>query len=87
MTLLLQAAPLLALLLLLATGRMGPLAACGVALALAVPAIAVTLPGSAGLPSFLADATLRAAFLALQPMAVVAGGLLFHAAVQQGEAR
>ena len=83
MTLLLQAAPLLALLLLLATGRMGPLAACGVALALAVPAIAVSLPEGANLLGFLGDATLRAAFLALQPMAVVAGGLLFHAAVQQ----
>lgn len=83
MTLLLQAAPLLALLLLLATGRMGPLAACGVALALAVPAIAVSLPEGAGLLEFLGGATLRAAFLALQPMAVVAGGLLFHAAVQQ----
>lgn len=82
MTLLLQAAPLLALLLLLATGRAGPLAACGVALALALPAIAMTLPEGAGLLAFLRDATLRAAFLALQPMAVVAGGLLFHAAVQ-----
>jgi len=81
-TLLLQAAPLLALLLLLATGRAGPLAACGVALALAVPAIAMTLPEGANLAGFLSDATLRAAFLALQPMAVVAGGLLFHAAVQ-----
>lgn len=82
MTLLLQAAPLLALLALLGTGRAGPLAACGVALALAVPAIAMTLPEGANLLSFLSDATLRAAFLALQPMAVVAGGLLFHAAVQ-----
>ncbi len=82
MTLLLQAAPLLALLLLLAGGRVGPLAACGVALALAIPAIAVSLPDGAGIVEFLGDATLRAAFLALQPMAVVAGGLLFHAAMQ-----
>lgn len=82
MILLLQAAPLLALLALLASGRAGPLAACGVALALAIPAIAATLPPSASLAGFLASETLRAAFLALQPMAVVAGGLLFHAAVQ-----
>ena len=82
MTLLVQAAPLLALLILLASGRAGPLVACGVALALAVPAVALTLPPEAGLPEFLAGAGLRAAFLALQPMAVVAGGLLFHAAVQ-----
>lgn len=82
MILLVQAAPLLALLALLASGRAGPLAACGVALALAVPAVALSLPGEADLAGFLAGAGLRAAFLALQPMAVVAGGLLFHAAVQ-----
>jgi len=80
--LLAQAAPLLALLALLATGRAGPLSACGVALLLAIPAIALTLPAEAVLPSFLWQESLRAAFLALQPMAVVAGGLLFHAAVQ-----
>lgn len=82
MILLAQAAPLLALLALLATGRAGPLGACAVALALAVPAIALTLPTGAGLLAFLWHESLRAAFLALQPMAVVAGGLLFHAAVQ-----
>ena len=90
MILLVQAAPLLALLALLATGRAGPLAACGVALALAVPAIAVTLPDTVSLIGFLPRESLRAAFLALQPMAVVAGGLLFHAAVQpsgEGAAR
>ena len=42
MILLVQAAPLLALLALLASGRAGPLAACGVALALAVPAVALS---------------------------------------------
>ena len=68
MTLLLQAAPLLALLALLGTGRAGPLAACGVALALAIPAIAVTLPEGRALAEFLGGATLRAVFLALQPM-------------------
>ncbi len=82
MMLLAQAAPLLALLALLATGRAGPLGACAVALALAVPAIALTLPTESGLLGFLWHESLRAAFLALQPMAVVAGGLLFHAAVQ-----
>lgn len=90
MILLLQAAPLLALLVLLGTGRTGPLAACGVALALAIPAIVVTLPDAVSLLEFLPRESLRAAFLALQPMAVVAGGLLFHAAVQpsgEGAAR
>jgi lactate permease len=86
MTLLVQAAPLLALLLLLASGRAGPLMACGVALALALPAIAASLPADATLTGFLPGETLRAAWLAFQPMAIVAGGLLFHAAVAPTEA-
>jgi len=80
--LLLQAAPLMVLLALLGSGLAGPLVACGVALALAIPAIAASLPEGATLAAFLGSETLRAAYLALQPMAVVAGGLLFHAAVQ-----
>jgi lactate permease len=80
-TLLLQAAPLLLLVGLLATGRAGPVPACLAALALAVPAALVSLPpGAAGAP-FLLDEALRGAFLAAQPIGVVAGGLLFHAAV------
>jgi len=76
----LQAAPLVLLLALLASGRAGPLAACGVALALAIPAIAVT---GVSVPEVLLRESPRAVFLALQPIAVVAGGLLFHAAVVQ----
>ncbi|TCH98742.1 hypothetical protein EJV46_09225 [Roseococcus sp. SYP-B2431] len=83
MTLALQAAPLVLLLALLASGRAGPLAACGIALAAAIPAIAVTLPDGATIPDVLLRESPRAAFLALQPIAVVAGGLLFHAAVVQ----
>lgn len=86
MILLLQASPLLLLLALLASGRAGPVAASLAALLAALPAIAATLPG--GLLAFLAEQTPRAAWLALQPMAVVAGGLLFQAAVRRegGEA-
>ncbi|MDB5378429.1 MAG: hypothetical protein JWR00_2875 [Rubritepida sp.] len=83
MTLALQAAPLVVLLVLLATGRAGPLAACGIALALAIPAIAVTIPEGISVPEILLRESPRAVFLALQPIAVVAGGLLFHAAVMQ----
>lgn len=88
MTLALQAAPLLLLLALLASGRASPIAACGLALAAAIPAVLVSLPANVALPGFLAHETLRAAFLAFQPIAVVAGGLLFHAAVERpvGEA-
>jgi hypothetical protein len=81
MTLLLQALPLLLLLLLLGTGRAGPVGACLAALAAAVPAALVFLPAGAGLLPFLAEEALRGTFLALQPVGVVAGGLLFHAAV------
>jgi lactate permease len=91
MTLTLQALPLLLLLALLGTGRAGPVGACLAALAAAVPAALVSLPppaaGAAGLPAFLAEEALRGAFLALQPAGVVAGGLLFHAAVAPGEER
>jgi lactate permease len=80
-TLLLQAAPLLLLLGLLVSGRVGPIAACGAGLLAAIPAILVSHDGA--LWRFLLEQTPRAAWLALQPMAVVAGGLLFHAAVQR----
>lgn len=83
MTLALQAAPLVLLLALLASGRVSPIAACGIALAAAIPAIAVTIPEGASVPEILLRESPRAAFLAFQPIAVVAGGLLFHAAVVQ----
>jgi lactate permease len=83
MTLVLQAAPLVLLLALLASGRVSPLTACGVALAAAIPAIAVTIPEGVPVLEILLRESPRAAFLALQPIAVVAGGLLFHAALVQ----
>lgn len=82
MILLLQAAPLLLLVGLLLSGRAGPLAAVLAALAATLPAAFVSLPGGTGLPGFLAEEALRGAFLASQPIGVVAGGLLFHAAVE-----
>ena len=89
MTLALQALPLLLLLLLLGSGRAGPVGACLAALLAAVPAALVSLPegasGAATLPGLLAEEALRGAYLALQPVGVVAGGLLFHAAVSTGE--
>ncbi|WP_424814212.1 L-lactate permease [Roseococcus sp. YIM B11640] len=83
MILALQAAPLLLLLALLASGRANPIQACALALAAAIPAVLVTLRDGVALPGFLLEETLRAAFLAVQPIAVVAGGLLFHAAVER----
>ncbi len=86
MILLLQAAPLLLLLGLLVSGRAGPLAAVLVALGATLPAAFVSLPASAGFAGFLVDEALRGAFLAVQPIGVVIGGLLFHAAVEHRDA-
>jgi len=78
MLLLVQAAPLLAILVLLASGRATALGASFVGLLLAMPAALVAGAGGA---RFLADEALRGAWIALQPVAMVAGGLLFHAAL------
>jgi len=78
----LQALPLLVLVLLLASGRAGPFVACGAALASALPAIVATVGGPA-LPDFVAVRTTEAAWLALPPVGIVLGGLLFHAAVRR----
>jgi lactate permease len=83
MTLLLQAAPLLLLLGLLLSGRAGPLAAVLAGLGATLPAAFVSLPAGAALLPFLAEEALRGLFLALQPIGVVVGGLLFHAAVER----
>ncbi|WP_431268842.1 hypothetical protein [Dankookia sp. P2] len=80
MTLLLQALPLVLLLGLLGSGRASPIGACLVALLAALPAVLAALPDAAALPGFLAEQAARGLFLGLQPVAVVAGGLLFHAA-------
>ncbi|HWL83263.1 MAG TPA: hypothetical protein VNR89_20115 [Roseomonas sp.] len=81
MLLLLQSAPLLLLLALLISGRAGPVAACLTALAASLPAVWSTLPADAMPLAFLGWESLRGAFLAFQPISVLAGGLLFHAAV------
>jgi lactate permease len=82
-TLLLQSAPLLLLLGLLVAGRAGPLAAVLAGLAASLPAALVSLPDGARLVPFLGEEALRGLFLAAQPIGVVVGGLLFHAAVER----
>ena len=86
MILALQALPLLLLIGLLFSGRVAPVPAVLAALAAAIPAAFVSLPGGVGLPGFLGEQILRGAYLALQPMGVVLAGLLFHAAVSEAEA-
>jgi lactate permease len=89
MTLALQALPLLLLLAALGSGRVGPVGACLGALLAAVPAALVSQAGAtdaAALAALLGEQALRGAFLAVQPVGVVAGGLLFHAALACGAA-
>lgn len=76
----LQALPLVLLLVLLA-GRASPHVAAMVALAAALVAVDVSLPVGVDLAVFLAEETPRGLFLAAQPLGVVMGGLLFHAAL------
>jgi lactate permease len=81
---LLQSAPLVLLLLLLASGRAGPVGPCLAALVAALPGLALTLPGGpAATPAFLLEEAARAVFLGLQPVAVLTGGLVFHLAVSR----
>jgi len=81
MTLLIQALPLLVLVGLLASGRAGPMLACAAAIVLTLPAAIGVLPGgAAGLPGFAAGSALQGLWLAIIPVGVMAGGLLFHAA-------
>lgn len=80
MILALQAAPLLLLAALLLSGRAGPVVPALAALLAAVLAAAATLPEVSALPGFLAAESLRGAWLAALPVALVSGGLLFQAA-------
>lgn len=81
MTTLVEALPLILLLGLLASGRMAPVPACLLALTATLPGLALALPEGVPLARFLETETLRAAFLGVQPVAILAGGLLFSLAV------
>jgi len=78
---LVEALPLLLLMGLLASGRVGPVPACLLALAASLPGVALALPPAVPLPRFLATESLRAAYLGVQPVVILAGGLLFSLAV------
>ena len=80
-TLFLQSLPLLALAGLLATGRVEPPVACAVAIVLALPAV-WGMHGSAGeLARFIATSLAEGLWLAIVPVGIIAGGLVFHEAV------
>lgn len=81
MTLLIDILPLAALVTLLAVGRTGPLGACGAAVLLSLPAAALQL-GGAGLTRFALDSCIEGLWLAVVPVGIILGGLVFHAAVR-----
>lgn len=81
MTLLIQALPMLALVVLLASGRAKPPLACGIAILATLPAASLALPEGAGLAGFSLTSALQGVWLAIVPVGVMAGGLLFHAAI------
>ncbi len=85
MTLLLQGLPLLILVALLASGRAGPQLACAAAILATLPAAYLALAPGGNLGSFAIISALQGAWLALIPVGVMAGGLLFHAAIGHAE--
>jgi lactate permease len=79
--LLIQALPLLALVALLATGRAGPLLSCLVALLLTLPAAWADHAGVWELGSFVGRSIAEGLWLAVIPVGIITGGLVFHATV------
>jgi lactate permease len=84
MNLLIQALPLLTLVMLLASGRANALQACAAALLMSLPAVWLALPGPGAMPGFLGQAASQGLWLAVAPIGIITGGLVFHAAVGGG---
>lgn len=80
MPLLIQAIPLLVLVVLLGIVRTSPMVACLAAIASSIPAFLVGQPLSA-VPAFMAGSLAEGAWLAIAPVSIVAAGLVFHEAV------
>ena len=83
MILLIQALPMLALVGLLVSGRAKPPLACGVAILATLPAAWLHLPPDATLGGFAVNSALQGLWVAIVPVGVMAGGLLFHAAISK----
>ena len=83
MNVLLQAMPLLVLVGLLASGRAGPVAACALAMVLSLPAALLHLDGAGALPGFLGGSLVQGAWLALVPVGIIVGGMVFHTAIPE----
>lgn len=83
MALFLQGLPLIALVAMLASGRVAAYAACAVAMVLSLPAALLQLSGVEALPGFALRAVLQGAWLGVVPLGFIIGGLVFHAAVSR----
>ena len=86
MVLFIQALPLLALVVLLGTGRASAPVACGVALVMTVPAAVLAVPAGAEAGAWLwlygLSSASQGLWLALIPVGIVLGGLVFHDSVR-----
>ncbi len=80
MQLTLDLLPLAGLVLMLASGRVNPAVACLLAILLTLPAAWAVAPGAA-LEPFLFRSVEQGLWLAIVPVGIIAGGLVYHAAV------
>lgn len=76
-----QALPLFALVALLATGRAGPVLSCFLAVLVALPAAWLHLGSLGALADFSTHSLVEGLWLALVPVGIISGGLVFHAGV------
>lgn len=80
--LLVQALPLIALVALLAAGRTTPLASCVIALLLALPAAWLGIGAPLLFAGFVGRSLAEGLWLAVIPIGIITGGLVFHAGVR-----
>ncbi|MDR3525481.1 MAG: L-lactate permease [Acetobacteraceae bacterium] len=84
--LLIQSLPLIVLVLLLASGRVGPIWSCVAALLCALPAAWLGLADRSHFAGFLGHSLLEGLWLAAIPVGIICAGLVFHAGVDPANA-
>ena len=81
--LLIQSLPLIALVVLLASGRAGPMRSCVIAALLALPAAWLGMADKASFVPFINRSIIEGLWLAFIPVGIITGGLIFNGGVQQ----
>ena len=81
-----QSLPLIVLVLLLASGRAGPVWSCAAALLCALPAAWLGVADKSNFAGFLGHSLLEGLWLAAIPVGIICAGLVFHAGVDPGRA-